>query len=305
MQPISDNLRGAAYMTLGMGGFIVNDTLMKAVSADMGMFQAVFLRGVFALLLIGAFAWRAGALFYRFPSGGRKLLALRVVGEIGGTVCFLTALFNMPIANATAILQMLPLAIALGASVFLREPVGWRRYLAIGLGFLGVLIIIRPGTDGFQAHSIWALAAVMFLVLRDLATRRFPADVPSVFVSLTTAVAITMVGGLLSMTEVWAAVAPATLTLLAAAAVFLFVGYIFCVMGMRVGEIGFVSPFRYSILIWAIPLGYFVFGDTPDRWMIAGSAIVVATGLYTLYRERVAARRPSDQEAIAEASSTA
>ena len=274
-------------MMLSMAGFVLNDTLMKSLSADLPMFQAIFLRGVVATLLIAGLAWYRRELWYR-PSGAvAKVISLRVVGEIGATVCFITALFNMPIANATAILQVMPLAVTLGAALFLGEAVGWRRFSAIFVGFVGVMLIVRPGAEGFTIYSVYALAAVVFLVLRDLTTRRLPAGVPSMFVAVISAIAITIMAGLMTATTVaWAPVTPMHIATLALAAVFVLMGYLFGIMTMRVGDIGFISPFRYTILIWAILLGIVVFGDIPDAMTLLGSTIVVLTGLYTFYRER-------------------
>ena len=151
MSPISENARGALYMMVAMAGFVCNDTMMKLASAELTLFQAVFLRGLMASALMAALAVARGELMHRVAPVDRRTLALRAVGEIGGTICFLTALFNMPIANATAILQAMPLAVTLAAALFLGERVGWRRYGAICAGFVGVLIIVRPGTDGFNA----------------------------------------------------------------------------------------------------------------------------------------------------------
>jgi drug/metabolite transporter (DMT)-like permease len=213
-------------------------------------------------------------------------------GEIGGTICFLTALFNMPIANATAILQSMPLAVTLGAALFLGESIGWRRYLAIAIGFIGVIVIIQPGSDGFTVYSLWAVGAVCFMVVRDLTTRRLTRGIPSIFVALTTGIGIIVVGGLVSATQPWATVSGHALVLLAAAAVCLVVAYLFNVMAMRHGEIGFVSPFRYTVLIWAIMLGAVVFSDIPNAMMLVGSTIVVVTGVFTFYRERLLAHWP-------------
>jgi drug/metabolite transporter (DMT)-like permease len=286
MAPLSENLRGALYMMLCMAGFILNDALMKTVAGDLSVFQAMFLRGLVATTLIGLLAAQRGVLFHRVARADRKLVAMRLMGEIGGTVCFLTALFHMPIANATAILQSMPLAVTLGAALFLGEPVGWRRYLAIGIGFGGVLIIVRPGAEGFSGYSLWAVVAVGFMVLRDLATRRLSKGIPSIFVAFTTAIGITVAGGAVAAFQPWQPVPAATFATLAVAAGFLFVGYLFNVMTMRHGEIGFVAPFRYSILIWAILIGIVVFGEIPDLAMLAGSAIVVGTGVYAFYREQ-------------------
>ncbi|MEH6527826.1 MAG: DMT family transporter [Sneathiella sp.] len=292
---LSDNMRGAAYMSISMAAFVLNDTTMKLAAEHLSMFQAMFLRGIFTTVLLGALTAYNKAFVFRIPKADRKTLILRLIGEIGGTVCFLTALFNMPIANATAILQALPLAVTLAGALFLKEIVGWRRYLAIAVGFIGVLIIVRPGSDGFNEFSLWAVAAVFFIVLRDLATRQLSPAIPSLFVSLLTSIAILLVGGILSFTMEWKPVTAEGLGLLSGAAVFVIFGYLFSVMAMRVGDISFSSPFRYTILLWAIILGNVVFGDSPDQWTIFGSLIIVGSGVYTFYRERLMGRRGRSQ----------
>ena len=286
MSKVSDNVRGAALMAASMAGYVLNDTMVKLLSDSLSIFQVMFLRGLFATTLLGLIAWKAKSLFPAIEKSDWRFMILRLTGEIGATFCYLTALFNMPLANATAILQALPLAVTLGAALFFGEPVGWRRYLAIIIGFVGVLIIVRPGAEGFNAYSMSALAAVGFIVLRDLSTRRLPARIPSLFVALLTSVGVTVMGAVLSPAMDWELVGASELKLLGAAALFLVCGYLFSVMTMRVGEISFISPFRYSILIWAIILGIVVFGDIPDGWTVFGSTIVVLMGTYTFYRER-------------------
>ncbi len=286
MQLLSDNIRAAGFMSLSMAGFVLNDTLLKLTSEDLSLFQSILIRGVFASFLIGLLAWHKKALFVRVRKADRWIMGVRLVGEIGGTICFLTALFNMPIANATAILQVLPLAVTLASAVFLKEKVGWRRYSAIAIGFVGVLIVIRPGSEGFNEYSFWVIGAVIFIVLRDLVTRKLSSDVPSLFVSFTTAVGITATAAVLSPTMVWHPVTLHHTGMLGVAALFLVVGYLFSVMTMRVGDISFASPFRYTNLIWALIIGLVIFGDSLDQWTLIGSTIIVATGVYTFYRER-------------------
>jgi drug/metabolite transporter (DMT)-like permease len=192
----------------------------------------------------------------------------------------------MPLANASAILQALPLAMTLAAALFFGEPVGWRRYLAIGIGFVGVMIIVRPGTDGFTGYSLWALAAIVFIVIRDLSTRRLSPAVPGPWVALVTSGVLTAAAAAAGGLEDWQPAGAGSLLALATASGCLVVAYITGVGSMRVGEIGFVQPFRYSLLIWAMGFGIVMFDEWPDLWMLVGSAIVVATGLFTLYRER-------------------
>ncbi len=286
MSSISDNLRGGFFMAVAMAGFTLNDTLMKLVFVDLELFQAIFLRGLLLSLLIVPLALRRGQLLYRPSRHDAGILALRIVGEIGSAVCFLSALLHMPLANATAIIQAIPLAITLAAAMFFGEHVGWRRYSAIAVGFVGVLIIVRPGAEGFTVYSFWAVAAVAFMVLRDLATRRFSYSIPSLFVALVTSIATTGFAGAVALTRDWQPLQIEHFGLLSGAAGFLFFGYLFSIMAMRVGEVAFVSPFRYTVMVWAILLGVVVFGDIPDFWTLVGAAIVVVMGIYTFYRER-------------------
>jgi drug/metabolite transporter (DMT)-like permease len=282
----SNNMRGALFMMASMAGFVLNDAMIKLVSEDLELFQAVFLRGIFATLLLGILAWHKKVIFHRPESGEFKIIAWRTLAEICATFCFLTALFNMPLANATAILQSLPLSVTLAASIFLGYKVGWRRYSAILIGFVGVLIIVRPGTDGFNVYSLWALGAVAFVTLRDLLSHQLKSSTPSIFVALLTSVSIMILAGMASAIQEWHDVSPLTWLYLATAGGFILIGYIAAIAAMRDVEISFVSPFRYTVLIWALLLGFFVFGEVPDAITIIGSLIVVGTGMYTFYRER-------------------
>ena len=217
-----------------------------------------------------------------------KPVALRVVGEIGGTISFMAALVHLPLANTSAIFQALPLAITLGAAVIFREPVGWRRWSAIGAGFVGVLIIVRPGLAGFNQFSLFALVSVAFCALRDLATSEYPTQIPSLFITLLTTVTRDDRGRRhpRSARRLDAAI-DAALGLLALAAVLLLIGYQCIIMALRSGDISAVAPFRYSALLWAMLLGYLVFGDVPDAMMVLGASIIVPSGLYAFYRERI------------------
>ncbi len=273
-------------MMVAMAGYSFNDAFIKSTSDALPLFQAVFLRGVIACVLIGGLALADGAFRFRPDRRDLGLMGWRLTGEIFGTACFLTAVFNMPLADASAILQSVPLVVTLAAALILREPVGWRRYLAIAIGLVGVLIIVRPGSEGFDVFALWALAAVGFITMRDLSTRRMSAEAPALGIVFVTALAITLAAGAVGLVADWSPVEVQHGAALAISAVCLLVGYVFGVKSMRTGEIGFVQPFRYTLLIWAMLLGIVIFGDWPDAWMLAGSAIVIATGLFTLYREQ-------------------
>ncbi len=291
---LSDNARGALLMNVAMAAFTLNDTAMKAAMQAVPLFQAIGMRGVLASVALLAIGWRMGGLSLNLPRRDLAFLVFRSVAEVLGTLLFLAALNHMPLANLSAILQALPLAVTLAAAVFLNERVGWRRLTAILIGFVGVLIIIRPGPGGFDIWSLMGLGSMLCVVARDLATRAMSKAMPSVTVALMAAVAVLALGGIGTAVEGWVPVKTSDVLLIGGAAVALIVGYLTVVMTMRVGEIGFVAPFRYTALLWAIVLGWVAFGQLPDALTLFGAALVVATGIFTFWRERKlsAAGRP-------------
>jgi drug/metabolite transporter (DMT)-like permease len=288
---MSDNARGAIYMSISQAAFTLNDTAMKVVAQTLPLFEAIALRGLLALtglLVLGA---AMGHLRFRVARRDGRMIALRCVAEVGATVLFLGALIHMPLANLSAIMQALPLAVTLAAAVVFRERIGWRRMVAILIGFAGVLIIIRPGSQGFDLWSVMGLGSVACVVVRDLATRRLSAAVPSVTVAIWAASSVTVMGLVVATVQGWQPVSGGQAVLVAAAGAALLFGYLFAVMVMRVGDISFVAPFRYSALLWAIFLGWLVFNTLPDQLTLFGAGLVVATGLFTLLRERRLKRR--------------
>jgi drug/metabolite transporter (DMT)-like permease len=273
-------------MSISMMGYTLNDALIKFVLTGMNIGQVMLVRGIFATLLIAALAWHRDA-FAAPRAALHPMVALRVACEVLGTLTFVTALVHLPLGDISAILQALPLAVTVGAALFLAEPVGWRRWLAILVGFAGVMIIIRPGFEGFSSFSLLALATVVFAAIRDIATRKIPEHIPSLLVSTMTSIAVMLMGGLLVVPlGGWTPLTGRDTALLAGAAVLLLLGYHFIIASMREGEISFIAPFRYTALIWAMLAGFMIFGEIPDLAMIAGAAIIVGSGLYTLYRER-------------------
>jgi drug/metabolite transporter (DMT)-like permease len=287
---LSPNLRGSLYMAIGMASFTFNDATVKFVAEHMNMGQVMLVRGSIATILIIALAWHKGMLI-PLRQALHRMTVLRVVGEVVGTVSFLVALVHVPLALTSAILQALPLVVTMGAAMFFGEPVGWRRWVAIAIGFTGVLIIVRPGNDGVSPYIFLIVITVFFAALRDLATRKVPKTIPVLMISALTSVGVSLAG--VAMIGPLGGWTPMTLTdtlFLTLAACCVIVAYHFIILAMREGEISFVAPFRYTSLIWAIVLGFLFFGDLPDLPMIIGSIIVIGSGLYTLYRERTVSR---------------
>lgn len=278
-------------MMASMAAFTINDTCMKALSATMPLFQALFLRGIATLALLVVLAYWQGVFRLRLPKRDWGLILLRTIGEAGGAYFFLTALFKLPIANVTAVLQALPLTVTLAGALILGEKIGWQRLLAIFAGFCGVMLIVRPGPGGFDFYTLYALIAVLCVTLRDLASRGLSRQTPSMMVAIATAFGVSIFAGVGSLGVVWMPLEKSSLLFLSGATVFVMIGYLTSVMVMRIGDISFVAPFRYTSLLWALLLGLVVFGEWPDTLTIIGGAIVVATGIFSFYRERKIAAR--------------
>ncbi len=294
---MTPNVKGALLMMGSMAAFTINDTLVKVAGAEVPLFQMVAMRGALATVLVFILVRHFGALHLNFPRHDKWLVAARCLAELSATFFFLTALLHMPLANVTAVLQALPLTVTLGAALFFREHIGWRRIVAIMMGFAGMLLIVRPGPDGFSVYSIYALIAVAAVTVRDLITRRMSSHVPSLVVTLATTLTITVSASFVTLVKGWQPVPADAGILIASAAVFVLMGYLFSVMVMREGEVGFIAPFRYSSLIWALGLGWAVFGDWPDAITMLGAVLVVGTGLFTLFRERAGQRPARSQNA--------
>ena len=282
-----DNLRGAVLMTVAMFLFALEDMFIKLMAGAMPTWQIVLSLGlggsaIYAVLIL----LRGQSLFTRgylsFP------VFMRCLGELIGTTGFVTALAYTPISSASAILQATPLAVTLAAAVFMREPVGWRRWSAIFIGFLGVLLVVRPGMEGFNALSLFAVIGVIGLALRDISTRGVHGQVSTYqlsFLAFLTLIPTSLILGFVTQDTpvvpdkmLWA--------LIFGSIVFAALSYYAIVAAMRIGEVSFVTPFRYSRMLFALLVGFFVFGERPDALMLVGAAIIVASGIYTVLRER-------------------
>ncbi|WP_018185371.1 DMT family transporter [Kaistia granuli] len=297
MPALANNSRGIIMMVLSNLAFIINDTWIKLASDSLPTGQILFIRGAFAFAVILVVVFATGT-HRQWRLACDRLLAWRTVGEIGATLLYLYALFNMPIANVSAIGQIVPLMTTAAAAVFLAEPVGWRRWMAIAVGFFGVLLIMRPSVSGFDLYSLAALASMGFITLRDLVTREFKPGMPTLLVIAVTAAAVMMTGATMSLTETWPMPDARQWTILAAAAVLLVGGYGTSILAMRLGAMAVVAPFRYSGIIFAVILGYMVWGDVPDALTLIGTLIVVATGVYTFRREMRLAQQAQPTSAV-------
>lgn len=282
-----DNLRGAFIMVLSMLGFAIEDMFIKLIGTDIPIGQIIFMLGTGGALCYGAMVVMKGEPLMDRAMLTRPIL-LRALGEIVGTLGFVSAIVLTPISSASAILQATPLVVTLGAALFLGDPVGWRRWSAILVGMLGVLLVIRPGMDSFQALSLLAVLGVLGLSLRDLATRRVPKSTSTFQLSFLAFLAL-VPASLLYMLGTGTAFAPMSgvqWLFMGAALTTGMVAYYGIVAAMRIGEISFVTPFRYARLLFAMVVGITIFGERPDLLTYVGATIIVASGIYTVWRER-------------------
>ena len=284
-------MKGAALMTACVSAYVINDAFMKLLFSEIALFQAVFLRSIITVPPILIMVWITKVAIRNLSKQDKRLILVRVGAEIFITITFLTALKHMPLANVTAILQALPLAITMAAALFLAEPVGWRRWSAIIVGFIGVLIVVRPGLEGFNIYSLSAFMAIIFLTVREISTRKLTSEVPTITVVLSTAVGSTLFAGIMMIGSEWDTVSAVSWLLILGAAVAILIATLLSVMAMRIGDIGFVSPFRYTSMLGAIGLGILMFGDWPDQPTLVGTLIIVSTGIYTFHREQKISRK--------------
>ena len=271
--------------------FIVNDSLVKYASETMPAAQLIFVRGVMATLLVLAVATAMGAT-RRIRDIARGWVAIRAVVDSIATMLFLVSLFNLPLANATAINMVTPLLIAVLAALFLGEQLGAARWVAISIGFAGVLLVIQPRAEGFNGYTLICLLSTVLLAVRDLLTRRVHAGVPSILVTLSNSVAVMLLAGGLSFFEGWRAFTAFEFGLLAVSAAFLATAYYLIVVSTRRGDLSLTAPFRYTALLFATISGFVVWGDTPNALAWGGIALIVASGIYVLRASRRARAAP-------------
>jgi drug/metabolite transporter (DMT)-like permease len=283
---MTPNLRGSIYMTASMAGFAVEDAFLKAASQHIPVGEAILLMGLVGIAVFSALALRAGDAPIPAEMFSRTM-AIRSGFEITGRLFYALAIALTPISVASAILQATPLVVVLGAAVIFGEKVGLKRWLLILMGFLGVLIILRPGLEGFSALSLLALIAMAGFAGRDLATRAAPPALSNAQLGVTGFIMLTLSGVIITAYTGQAVQPSATaLTLLLGAAAFGIFGYAALTTAMRSGEVGVVTPFRYTRLLFAMILGVTVFHERPDTMTLIGAAIIVACGVIILTQNR-------------------
>ncbi|MGI3164728.1 DMT family transporter [Pseudooceanicola sp. 200-1SW] len=286
------NVRGIVLVILAMLFFTIEDGFNKYLTGDLPPGQVMILLGVGGVVLFGGICALRG-----YPVLGaasrHPTVVFRTISEGFSTLFFITSLALVPIATVAAVFQAMPLAITLGAALFLGEQVGWRRWSAVAVGFLGVLIVIRPGMAGFQIEALLVLGAVVAVAARDLLSRRMPPALPSTVAAFLAFAVLIPAGGILMaiLGDSWAAMDARQSLLMLLSFLSMAAGYYFMLMATRVGDASAITPFRYTRLLFTLIMGALIFAEVPDALTYLGSALILASGLYTFLRERRLARR--------------
>ena len=282
----AENLKGGAWMVAAMVSFTFEDMFLKAAETHMPLGEAMLVFGIIGMAFFATLARQKGeALFH--TAALSKPLIIRSGFELTGRLFYSLAITLTPLSLASAILQATPLVVVASAAVIFGEKVGWQRWTAIIVGFIGVLAILRPGLDGFSILSLITIVGLIGFAGRDLATRAVPKMLSNrqlgvygmAMVNLAGAIILLLTGG-----AVWPDTTGAALVI--AMSVFGIFGYNALTIAMRTGEIAAVTPFRYTRIVFAMLTGVLVFGEHPDMMTLIGSAMIVASGIYTLNHNR-------------------
>ena len=274
-------------MIAGMAGFALEDLFVKLLSSTISISQILITLGICSAAVFALIAHSKGHNIFAAHIWTRATLA-RMVVEAIAAVAFVTALSLVPLSTVAAIFQVTPLVITMGAALFLGEQVGWRRWSAIFVGFIGVLIIIRPGFSGFNTSVLFVLISVLGVSARDLITRRLPVNIASTIISFQAFTSVFVAGTILLIMSSDTLVAVSILEggYFLGGIIFGVAGYYGIVAAMREGDAAVVTPFRYTRLLFSIVIGVIIFNERPDALTLLGSAIVIGTGLFTFFRER-------------------
>jgi drug/metabolite transporter (DMT)-like permease len=266
-------------MVIATCSYVINDTLMKLATEGLPPYQVLLLRGC-AGLLWGLPLMLALGYGKQLPLVFERRVLARNLAETVAILCYVVALANMPIADASALGQITPLLVLLGASILFREQIGGVRMALIGVGFIGAIMVAQPTMQGISIYAVLALANAVLCAVRDLAGRRIAPEVPGMIVAMSAIVVVLLGAAAMHLlTEQWVVPQTHHLLLLAGAGLFLIFGHFFIFMAYRIGPTGVVAPFYYFFTFWAVLSGLVVFGQFPNLLAISGIVLVVAAGL--------------------------
>ncbi len=282
-------LRGILLLMTGSGVLVVSDAITKLLAGRYPVGQLICIRALFTLIPILMLAWHAGGL-QALRIRNVPMQMVRAGCAVASSALFIAGLIYLPLADCTAIAFSGPLFVTALATPILGEKVGWRRWSAVFVGFIGVLIMLRPSPEAFHWAALLPLLGAMAGSIRDIVTRKVRSSASPVAVLAFTMSAMVL-AGFATLPFGWEPVARNDLLLLATAGMLLGGAQYLVIHAFYLAEASVIIPYKYMSLIWAALVGYAMWGDVPDEWLIVGSALVVGGGLYIMHRESRLARR--------------
>lgn len=288
-----NNFKGSVFMILAMFAFTLEDFFLKKATKFVPLGEILIICGLLGVIFfLGCSFIAKQNIIYKESLSA--ILIVRSIFEISGRVFYALAIAMMPITNASAILQATPIVVVLGAVIFLKEKVGWRRWGAILFGFFGVLLIIQPGAEGFNIFSIFAVLGMIGFAGRDLATRMSPSNMSNFQLGTFGFLMVFISGILITLfnlfifpsNAVWINISAKNLGVIIANGVAGIIAYQCLTIAMRNGDVSFVTPFRYVRVLFALFFGVILLGEEPNILVLSGSLVVVLSGIYIILRRR-------------------
>jgi drug/metabolite transporter (DMT)-like permease len=294
----ASNLRGIAFMLASAGTFVLNDNFMKLALAHLPPYEVLFLRGLSGSLCALVILAVMGDL-PKLKHATSKWVYVRGTLELGAILTYILALVHATVGNVTAIFQITPLLVILGMVFIHREAASGLRLFLVGLGFAGALLVAQPGSGATSPYLLLAFITTIFAALRDLAGRKIPSQISALAAALITILMVLIAAALIGLiTENWVWPSYIEALLVAGAGLLMMLGHMFTFLAYRHASAQAVAPFYYAFMVWAVVLGFLIFGDVPNHLAILGMALILASGVAIAVLER---RPENDAQASAEA----
>ena len=289
---MTENFRGAVLMMICMGAFVLNDAFVRLAGDSLPLAQILFFRGILTTIALLSVAFYTGVFKFKVPRQDKWLIFFRSVTEALTAYFFLTAVMNMPFANVTAILQILPMTVTFAAAIIFKEKVGKFRISLILFGFLGVILIINPAKDGFNIYAGYAIISVLLITIRDVLSRKLSFDVPTLIPTVSASLGVLLFSTILIINTAFQPPSLQNSFFIGSAAFFIIFGYYTAILVMRAGEISFISPFRYSAILFALLIGFIFFEEQPSKTALLGMIIVMVSGVALIKRNNTVQAKP-------------
>jgi drug/metabolite transporter (DMT)-like permease len=292
MKPHS-NLRGIGFLLAGAGTFVLNDSFMKMALAEIPPYQVLVMRGISGTICAIILSAVMGDL-KKLPRAFNRWVFLRATLEVGAILTYILALAHAAIGDVTAIFQITPLLVILGMIFIHREQANMRRIALVALGFAGAILVAQPGSDATSPYLMFAFGTAFFAALRDLAGRRVTSEIPALAATLITIIFVAISAGMVGfVSEAWVKPSAFHILILAAAGMMMMLGHMFTFLAYRNASAQAVAPFYYAFMIWAVAMGYLLFGDIPNTLSMSGMVLILTSGLGIIYLEKVTSKKSS------------